>query len=245
MSIKYRNSKPATQPQRDLVKRLLDQVTAAIEADRVPNADVVVETFLEPLSDLLVASQSGAPITMTEIQKVIEVLKAMVAMAAPDLSAPDHVSWAKVAGEWALKGAKDVMVEGATVTVRTKAGKESQVLVGTILSTEGEVVHALVGKAPYGVHHGQGDFEGQYIAVRDTRSGQQVGYRIEADGDHAYIGKAALEGLSKDTLLTLEEAKAVWTAGEVGHCCACGAQLTDPNSIAAGIGPVCAGKAFA
>jgi len=29
---------------------------------------------------------------------------------------------------------------------------------------------------------------------------------------------------------------------EFGICCCCGATLTDPNSIEAGIGPICAGK---
>lgn len=31
---------------------------------------------------------------------------------------------------------------------------------------------------------------------------------------------------------------------KIGYCCCCGAMLTDPNSIAAGIGPVCAKKYF-
>jgi hypothetical protein len=40
--------------------------------------------------------------------------------------------------------------------------------------------------------------------------------------------------------LTLEEAKAF---GQLyGYCCVCGTELTDPESIAAGIGPVCATK---
>jgi hypothetical protein len=40
--------------------------------------------------------------------------------------------------------------------------------------------------------------------------------------------------------LTLDEAKAF--GASTGYCCNCGAELTDPESIAAGIGPVCATK---
>jgi hypothetical protein len=40
--------------------------------------------------------------------------------------------------------------------------------------------------------------------------------------------------------LSLEEARA-W-GRETRVCCECGAQLTDPNSVAAGIGPICAGR---
>jgi len=40
--------------------------------------------------------------------------------------------------------------------------------------------------------------------------------------------------------MTLEEAKA-WGA-QYGTCCVCGALLTDPESVAAGIGPVCGGR---
>lgn len=48
----------------------------------------------------------------------------------------------------------------------------------------------------------------------------------------------AIFRLSADNRMTLAEAQ---QAGhEFGICCACGAELTDPESIALGIGPVCA-----
>jgi hypothetical protein len=46
--------------------------------------------------------------------------------------------------------------------------------------------------------------------------------------------------LSAKTKMTLEEAKAFGAL--YGTCCVCGRTLTDEKSIAAGIGPVCAGK---
>lgn len=59
-------------------------------------------------------------------------------------------------------------------------------------------------------------------------------------GSFDYVGRAPLAKLSERTVLTLERAK------ELGHlygvCVRCGRTLTDENSIAAGIGPICAGK---
>lgn len=54
-----------------------------------------------------------------------------------------------------------------------------------------------------------------------------------------YAG-AARRFVDPSTKLTLEEAKAFGKTH--GYCCNCGALLTDPESIAAGIGPICAGK---
>lgn len=51
-----------------------------------------------------------------------------------------------------------------------------------------------------------------------------------------------IKKLHAEDKMTLEQAK------EFGHlygvCCKCGATLTDENSIAAGIGPICAGKGW-
>lgn len=54
-----------------------------------------------------------------------------------------------------------------------------------------------------------------------------------------YVG-APKRHVNHDMKLTLEQAK---TFGAIyGVCCVCGRTLTDENSIAAGIGPICAGK---
>jgi len=50
--------------------------------------------------------------------------------------------------------------------------------------------------------------------------------------------RGGLFRLSADDRMTLAEAQ---DAGhEFGICCVCGAELSDPNSVARGIGPVCA-----
>lgn len=48
----------------------------------------------------------------------------------------------------------------------------------------------------------------------------------------------AMRELCESDRMTLEEAKAFGV--ETGVCCVCAALLTDPKSIAAGIGPICA-----
>jgi|SRR6185295_17057753 len=57
--------------------------------------------------------------------------------------------------------------------------------------------------------------------------------------EFVYAG-AASRFVQPEGRLTLEEAKAF--GATTGYCIACGAELTDPDSIAAGIGPVCATK---
>lgn len=49
-----------------------------------------------------------------------------------------------------------------------------------------------------------------------------------------------MKNLSAATKMTLEEAKAFGAL--YGTCCVCGRTLTNEESIAAGIGPICAGK---
>lgn len=61
-------------------------------------------------------------------------------------------------------------------------------------------------------------------------------------GTFVYMGLAAKHLPASARKLGLEEAKAF---GRIyGFCVKCGATLTDDNSIAAGIGPVCAGKGW-
>lgn len=59
-------------------------------------------------------------------------------------------------------------------------------------------------------------------------------------GEFVYQGKRGLNGLTLKDRLTLDEAKAL--GAEFHYCCVCGIELTNPDSIAAGIGPVCANK---
>lgn len=70
-------------------------------------------------------------------------------------------------------------------------------------------------------------------------SGQQVSKTWDADAQgFEYTGKRGLRGLTAEHKMTLEDAKAF---GQVyGVCCVCARTLTDEESIANGIGPICA-----
>ena len=61
-------------------------------------------------------------------------------------------------------------------------------------------------------------------------------------GSFEYAGGTGKLGLTAEHKMTLEEAKAFGV--EFGVCCRCAATLTNPDSIEAGIGPICASKGF-
>lgn len=60
--------------------------------------------------------------------------------------------------------------------------------------------------------------------------------------DWVYVGREPFRHLTPETHMTLEEAME-W-GHQWGRCLVCNAELTDPKSVARGIGPVCA-KRFA
>lgn len=69
-------------------------------------------------------------------------------------------------------------------------------------------------------------------------SGRLYAKRLTADG-FVFAGGAIRE-LNSSHRMTLEQAKEYGAL--YGVCCRCATPLTDEKSIAAGIGPVCAGK---
>jgi hypothetical protein len=83
-------------------------------------------------------------------------------------------------------------------------------------------------------------FDGAIFKVQVSKTGNR--YAKQLDEDHAwnYAGAAPLRNLSEATKATLQDAQAYGL--KFGICMCCGATLTDPNSIAAGIGPICATK---
>lgn len=98
---------------------------------------------------------------------------------------------------------------------------------------------------PNGIHY----IDQRVYRIRESKSsGQQyaerlltVAERAENDGKPwLYEGRKPLYKASEATLLTLEQAK-VFGKG-YGICAVCGALLEDPESVEAGIGPVCAKK---
>jgi hypothetical protein len=62
----------------------------------------------------------------------------------------------------------------------------------------------------------------------------------ESTYSYEYLGAAAYKLPADAERLSLEEAKRFGKMS--GHCCVCGRRLDDPESVDAGIGPVCSGR---
>lgn len=81
-----------------------------------------------------------------------------------------------------------------------------------------------------------------YRVKRSRQTGGLYAMRLIDNGDRGEFEyeKGAIRLLAAEDRMTLEQAQEHGV--QHGWCCVCGAHLTDPKSIARGIGPVCAGK---
>lgn len=79
----------------------------------------------------------------------------------------------------------------------------------------------------------------EIFRVKKSRAGRLYAMRFTPNGEtrFQYVG-GAIYRLSADNRMTLADARAV--GAEVGICCVCGRDLIVEESVAAGIGPVCA-----
>ena len=77
--------------------------------------------------------------------------------------------------------------------------------------------------------------------VKTSKAGRPYALKADESGHFEYE-PGGIARLSGARAMTLEDAK---TFGHrFGSCCMCGRLLSDPESIEAGIGPVCANKYF-
>lgn len=113
-------------------------------------------------------------------------------------------------------------------------------VIGPKTSTPSTPTHSV----PNGIHYAHGIV----YRVRESKAGHQYAERlltqIEREENEGkawlYEGRKPLAGLSADTILTFQQAKAYGKA--YGICADCGKLLSNPDSVEAGIGPVCASK---
>lgn len=77
-----------------------------------------------------------------------------------------------------------------------------------------------------------------YRVRRSTRSGYFYALVWDDERKQFVYAAGAIRTLTRDDLATLEQAQAFGV--ETGVCGICGAELTNPDSVARGIGPVCA-----
>lgn len=88
--------------------------------------------------------------------------------------------------------------------------------------------------------HGSGRRYAKRLVVDQAWERAADGAVIREGRSHFDYEAGAIDRLTSAMRMTLDEAKAFGAL--YGTCCQCGRTLTDEKSIAAGIGPVCAGK---
>ena len=82
--------------------------------------------------------------------------------------------------------------------------------------------------------------DGEIYRVQKSReSGNLYAKRLDLIDGFVYE-QGAIRKITASDRMTLDEAKAFGV--ETGMCCVCGAFLTDPTSVARGIGPICEGR---
>jgi hypothetical protein len=125
----------------------------------------------------------------------------------------------------------------------TPTAKQASAQITALLNTKTTAASTVT--IPDGIHF----TDGSVYRVRHAKtSGKQYAERLltqiereENDGKQwLYEASKPLVSLSADTLLTLAQARAFGHA--YGVCAVCGRLLEDPDSVEAGIGPVCAKK---
>ncbi|GAA0955750.1 hypothetical protein GCM10009560_79550 [Nonomuraea longicatena] len=83
----------------------------------------------------------------------------------------------------------------------------------------------------------------KYFEVRESKAGRLYAveiYQSASGGATSDYAPGIVRLLKPENLLTLDEAKVF--GKETGSCCICRRELTNPESIESGIGPVCASR---
>lgn len=138
--------------------------------------------------------------------------------------------WTKIGNQFVVVGPN--LEEGMEVTVTSRKG-EKKVKIGKVVDGNGYPVREEISNnVTEGIWENK---DGDYIEVAMTRNGQLVGKSIDENGKRTYLGKRGLVDLKRK--LDLSEIKAFGV--HTGTCMVCGKKLTNPESIEAGIGPVC------
>lgn len=162
-----------------------------------------------------------------------------------DLTKPDtEVRWKKYKDVWVVSGKIDVIVPGAKLIAVSQKKKQEVIIDNVVFSDkETNVAYGTIKKeeVPEGDAVTEAGFywKGEnVIEAYHTNKGFLVARTIVNGKKGEYLGKKGLIGLGRK--LTLEQAKEY--GRKTGVCISCGAELTDPVSIEAGIGPICATK---
>ncbi len=124
--------------------------------------------------------------------------------------------------------ANDLVVDFATLT-----SKQASDLIGSLISAPRN--NAPVAEGMYR------NANGVIYKVQASRETGNLYAKVLDVAERKFIyEQGAMRGLTAEMRMTIEEAKAFGV--EYGFCVWCGKFLTDPVSVAQGIGPVCAGR---
>ena len=78
---------------------------------------------------------------------------------------------------------------------------------------------------------------GTVYRVVKARAGHLYAKALDPATGRFDYAPGAMRALTPEDRMSVTEAAAY--GREIGRCCVCGAELTDPKSVAAGIGPIC------
>lgn len=227
---------PASEKQTNYIKSLYNEIQKHASDLNDDLAKAVAEK-IAPHREVLVQVMAEEDIESWDAKTLIPVLIDVVNQVKP---AAANISWKKYEGKWAIAGSPDVIVPGATVEVRSSKGTQ-EVVVGELVYVRETIVMALPKQeegpvATVAGFYRKGD---DIIEAYYTKNKILVARKVNKDGSKGdYLGKAGLRNLTD--MMSLEDAKEF--GRETGVCISCGALLTDPVSIEAGIGPTCATK---
>lgn len=79
--------------------------------------------------------------------------------------------------------------------------------------------------------------QGEIFKVQRSSAGRFYAKKLNASGRGFTYAQGAILSLTAGDKMTLEQAREFGVL--TGNCCVCGRELTDPQSVERGIGPVC------
>lgn len=141
-----------------------------------------------------------------------------------------------------LTGARHLWGEGTFTKARASKVIEALLALPQPEREESTAASTDAAETPEGMHQFGGSI---WKVQRSPESGRTYAKVLEESPEtesgwtFTYV-RGATRNLTAATLLSLEEAKAFGAL--YGTCCCCGRTLTNEESIAAGIGPICAEK---
>lgn len=230
-----------TEKQLGFINRLFQEISE--NSEKLSDADSEKATALmEPVVPHIVSLKKGNDVGKREASNVIETLIDVKSFVESSLNIV-HCRWKKMDDKWFVLGPANVVVPGATVMVKSSKGEKEVTIASATPFDDGKALGVPEREEvniPTNVEEGiWKNASGDLIEIYKTRKGFLVGKLIDQEtGERTYLGKAGLNDLVHK--LTLEEAQE-W-GRKTGICCVCSRQLTNPDSISAGIGPICAGR---